>query len=472
MNKRYWFGFLVAGLALAGCGSDSGSGSPPDSAITNDAGNKADVAPPADVAIVPDVVLPDAHLADTNAVTDANVADVSAIVDTTSPIDAPLGDAAIDSGGVDLANSPRLDASTVDLAVSEGGGGGEAGAAVTYTAVLSGAEEVPPVTTSATGSATFTLSADRTQLTYLVTHNVTGGTASHIHLAAAGEIGAIIYPFTPFSSSMSGTLTITTADADNLEQGKLYVNVHSVANPGGEIRGQILHPGESLWVAKLTGSQETPSVTSSGTGTAAVILGAAKASIRYHVNTTGLTLTNAHIHKAIATIAGAVIYPFSPIASTMDGTIAIAVADAQDLADGHWYVNVHTAAHPGGELRGQLVLPGEILYSASLSGANEVPPVTTSATGGAQFILDPTGTDLRYEAVFTGLTATASHIHTGTVGVNGPVLYPLTLITGGAKGTQAITADDLTALNAGGLYINAHTVANPGGEIRGQIGKP
>jgi hypothetical protein len=118
------------------------------------------------------------------------------------------------------------------------------------------------------------------------------------------------------------------------------------------------------------------------------------------------------------------------------------------------------------------VLPGEVLYSATLSGANENPPVTTSATGGAQFILDPTGTDLRYEAVFTGLTATASHIHTGAAGVIGDVLYPLTLIAGGAKGTQAITPADLTALNAGGLYINAHTVANPNGEIRGQIGKP
>jgi hypothetical protein len=438
--------------------------------MTNDAGSKADVAPQADVATASDHALPDANLPD------ANAPDAPAVVDTTPPIDTTPADIAVDSGGiVDLQaklDTVQVEASAVDLAGSESGGSSEAGLAVTYTAVLTGAQEVLPVATSATGSATFTLSADRTQLAYSVTHNVTGGTASHIHLAAAGEIGDVIYPFTPFSSNMSGTLTITAADADNLEQGKLYVNVHSTTHPGGEIRGQILHPGDSLWVANLTGSQETPPVTSTGKGTAAVILDAAKANIRYHVNTTGLTLTNGHIHNAIATIIGGVIHPFSPIAATMDGTIALAGTDAQDLADGHWYVNVHTAAHPGGELRGQLMLPGEVLYSASLSGTNEAPPVTTSATGGAQFILDPTGTTLRYEAVFTGLTATSSHIHTGAVGVIGDVLYPLTLIAGGAKGTQAITAGDLTTLNAGGFYINAHTAANPGGEIRGQIGKP
>lgn len=467
MTRSFWFCFLFAELAIIGCGSDSGS--PPDTGTFQDAGNDArtDVAPPADVPTAQDSFV----------AADSVLADAPGIPDTAEPpIDVAVADIAIDAGRasdtqptVDLA---PLEVSTVDLAVSESGENVEAGAAATYVAALTGAQEVPPVATSATGSATFTLSADRTQLTYLVTHDVTGGTASHIHLAAAGENGAVIHPFTPFGSTMSGTLAITAADADNLEQGKLYVNVHSPTYQGGEIRGQILHSGDSLWVANLTGSQENPSVASTGTGTAAVILDAAKANLRYHVNTTGLTLTSAHIHKAIATIIGGVIHPFSPIGATMDGTIAITGTDAQDLADGHWYVNVHTAANPGGELRGQLMLPGEVLYSASLDGANEVPPVTTSATGGAQFILDPAGANLRYEAVFTGFTATASHIHTGAVGVNGAVLHPLTLTAAGAKGTQAISVDDLTNLDAGNLYINAHTAANPGGEIRGQIGKP
>ena len=470
MNQRRGLRFLLSGILLAGCGSSSGN--PPDAAIGHDAKSdgKTDAAPTNDSPIVNDLL-----------VRDVATALESAAPDVPGPADAPALDVpvdvvtAVDAGAAQetqvAIDASGLDAAAIDTTAAEGGTG-EAGVAVTFIATLSGAQEVPPVATSASGSATFTLSADRTQLAYHVTHDVVGGTASHIHLAAAGENGAVIHPFAPFATDMSGTLTITSSDADNLAQGRLYVNVHSTANPGGEIRGQILRPGDTLWVAHLTGGQETPAITSTGTGSAALILDGTGTSLRYHVTTTGLTLTNAHIHKAIATIAGGVLYPLTPLGATIDGTVAVTSADAQDLADGHLYVNVHTAAHPGGELRGQLMLPGEVLYSATLDGANEVPPVTTSATGGAQFILDPAGTMLRYEAGFTGLTATASHIHTGAAGSNGAVVYPLTLTAAGAKGTQAVTAADITSLDAAGYYINAHTAANPGGEIRGQILKP
>jgi hypothetical protein len=111
-----------------------------------------------------------------------------------------------------------------------------------------------------------------------------------------------------------------------------------------------------------------------------------------------------------------------------------------------------------------------------MTGSNEVPPVATTATGAAAFILSYTQDSLRYQAVFTGLSAgnaTAAHIHTGIAGVSGAVLYPLTLTGGGtgATGTQAILPADLAALMATppALYANAHTAANPGGEIRGQI---
>jgi trimeric autotransporter adhesin len=469
MKKTLGLLVLLTGLSFAGCGSDSGS--PPDVGVKRDTGSDvgsdvgADAAAPEDTASSADLASP----------LEAPAPDAPIARDTSVPLDLPVADVPIDFGGtIDLPpviDSSGVERATVDSAVSESGGAGEAGSPATFVASLSGAQEVPPVVTAAMGSATFTLSADRTQLTFSVTHTVVGGTASHIHLAAAGENGAVIYPFTPFGATMTGTLAITTADADNLEQGKLYVNVHSATNPGGEIRGQILHPGDTLWVANLTGGQETPPVTSAGTGHGAVIMDATNANLRYHVVTTGLTLTGAHIHKGIATIAGAVIHPLTPLGATIDGTVATSGTDAQDLMDGLLYVNVHTAANPGGELRGQLMMPGEILYSASMSGANEVPAVTTTATGGAQFILGVTGTSLRYQAAFTGLTATASHIHTGAVGVNGPVLYPLTLTATGAAGTQAITAGDVTTLDAGGFYVNAHTSANPGGEIRGQIAK-
>jgi hypothetical protein len=251
-----------------------------------------------------------------------------------------------------------------------------------------------------------------------------------------------------------------------------YVNVHSTRYPNGEIRGQILRPGETLWVAQLTGSQETPAVTTTAAGHASIIVDSTQTNIRYHVSTTGLTPTGVQIQDAIATLSGAVIYQLSPVTAVIDGSQTITATDNGAIADRHWYVNILTASNTSGEIRGQVLQPGETLYTATLTGADETPPVTTNATGNAQFVLDPARTSLRYEAMFSGLSATASHIHLGAVGMAGAVLYPLTLASPTmAKGSQPVTADDLLNLDAGLLYINAHTAANPNGEIRGQIGR-
>lgn len=178
-----------------------------------------------------------------------------------------------------------------------------------------------------------------------------------------------------------------------------------------------------------------------------------------------------HIHTNIATLSGPVKFTLGSTAATVDGDQAVVAADVADLTDGHYYVNIHTTANAGGELRGQLIKPGEVLYSAALSPTNEVPPVVGSAaTGGAQFILTADKASLRYEVSIAGVTPTNSHIHTGTLGNNGAVVYTLLPIPA-PKGTQAVNAADITALNAAGYYCNVHTTANAGGEMRAQITK-
>ncbi len=368
------------------------------------------------------------------------------------------------------------DGSTSDAAKSDGSSGGDGGDAatgeVTYAATLTGGEEAPArVVTTASGTAKLTLSADKTKLIYEVKHNVADGTAAHIHLGEAGEAGAVVFPLEPFSASMTGSLTVTPADVANLEAGKLYVNVHGTTNPNGELRGQILPPGAALFVATLTGAQETPAVVTGSTGTSAIILNAAKTKIRFHVATTA-TATGAHIHRGPATLSGPVVFPLAPPGATIDGEQGVTAADVTDLNEGHFYVNVHTTLNANGEVRGQVLKPGETLYSAALAGTNEVPPVITATTGGGQFVLTADGKSLRYEiSVSGGPAITAGHIHTGGIGVSGPVLYPLTLAPPGAKGTQAVTAMDVTTLDASGLYVNFHSATNANGETRGQITK-
>jgi hypothetical protein len=106
---------------------------------------------------------------------------------------------------------------------------------------LTGASEVPAVASAATGTATVDVKPDRSVKVLVVVTGMTA-TASHIHEAAAGANGPVIVPFTKtgdntFASADGAKLT--DAQYESYKAGKLYVNVHSAANPGGEVRGQI-----------------------------------------------------------------------------------------------------------------------------------------------------------------------------------------------------------------------------------------
>ena len=107
----------------------------------------------------------------------------------------------------------------------------------------------------------------------------------------------------------------------------------------------------------------------------------------------------------------------------------------------------------------------------ALSGSQEIPPVTTSATGTA--IID-VGTDktVRGSVTVSGLSPTAVHIHEAPAGKNGPIVIPLTQ-TGpdvwSVPENIKLTDVQFESFKAGNLYVNVHTVANRGGEIRGQI---
>jgi len=109
--------------------------------------------------------------------------------------------------------------------------------------------------------------------------------------------------------------------------------------------------------------------------------------------------------------------------------------------------------------------------TVALTGANEVPPVTTTATGSATVLIDA-DRSVRVTVTVAGMTPTASHIHEGAAGANGPVIVPFTktgdLTFASADGAK-LTEAQYAAYKAGNLYINVHSAKNPGGEIRGQI---
>lgn len=127
-----------------------------------------------------------------------------------------------------------------------------------YNAILRGAWEAPPVTTSATGQFTMRVNKNGSEATFtLSVSNLTDVTAAHLHLGVVGTTGGVIVPLYsgapagPFSGTLAeGTITseslvgsyagLTVQDLiAAIDDGDVYVNVHTSANPAGELRGQV-----------------------------------------------------------------------------------------------------------------------------------------------------------------------------------------------------------------------------------------
>jgi hypothetical protein len=108
---------------------------------------------------------------------------------------------------------------------------------------LKGSNEVPPNTSPATGTAEATLDTATRNLTYTVTYSGLSGPALGAHFhgpVEAGKNAGIVLPFKTVQSPIEGSATLTENQAADLLAGKWYANVHTAANPGGELRGQMM----------------------------------------------------------------------------------------------------------------------------------------------------------------------------------------------------------------------------------------
>jgi hypothetical protein len=118
-------------------------------------------------------------------------------------------------------------------------------AVVTYNATLNGASEVPAVQAKGTGTASVNADAASKQVSWRVQYSGLSGpaAAAHIHCgAAAGANAGVAVPLgtaANLASPITGTGQMTDAQFADLQAGKCYVNIHTAANKGGEIRGQL-----------------------------------------------------------------------------------------------------------------------------------------------------------------------------------------------------------------------------------------
>ncbi len=110
-------------------------------------------------------------------------------------------------------------------------------------ATLDGKSEVPPNTSAGTGTADIDYDAAAKKLSWKLTYSGLSGPATAAHFHGPAEAGknagvALAIP-SATTSPVEGSATLTDAQAADLAAGKYYINVHTAANPGGEIRGQV-----------------------------------------------------------------------------------------------------------------------------------------------------------------------------------------------------------------------------------------
>lgn len=334
---------------------------------------------------------------------------------------------------------------------------------------LEGVQQVPPVSTEATGHCVGVLSADQSAFSVSCTHDVQNPIGAHIHMGVAGENGGVIFPFDSAGSPMSQTFEFSPDDVATLMAEGFYVNVHSEVNGGGELRGQIVGPAQKSLSFELSGSQAVPPVATEASGQCTAALDGTTLAVTCTHNVQETTA--AHIHDANAGMNGGVLLPFSSPVSPILEVFDLLEEDVAKLKSQNLYVNVHSVANPSGEIRGQMASAEDTAFNFVVSGVQAALADETEASGQCTAVLNESESELAVSCNHTVQDTTAAHIHNAPAGSNGGVLLPFSSPLSPIIEVLQVTAADVDLLMARGLYVNVHSTLFPAGEIRGQMNR-
>ncbi len=368
-----------------------------------------------------------------------------------------------------------------------------------YYTEMDGTQQVPMNASTAKGVAAINLSLDGN---FLEVKSVTDGLSgaimgAHLHKGIAGTNGGLLVDLSSMISANGRALygvveiddSIKSVFQNYVKTGMVYLNIHTMANPNGEVRGQIKYDQNLRFDARIDTTQITGNLNtiSSAIGAAKFSLNLTYDTLKYYIVASNLTgpIAAAHIHNAEPNMDGGVVYEF-PTTAFNGNVISGAWTKSNGLTEnlisqllyGNLYVAIHTAENPAGELRGQIFRLAREGFVADIDAMQSIPSSNSTATGSGIVTYDRDRRNLHYMITVSGLSGAinAAHLHKGIKDETGGVVYELNFVNNGAFGywnnmnTPAFNnAQSITFRRNDSVYVNFHTTNFPNGEVRGQF---
>jgi len=232
---------------------------------------------------------------------------------------------------------------------------------------------------------------------------------------------------------------------------------------------------------QLFGQAERPAVATDAIGSCTGVLAADESTFTLSCEHTVENATGAAVHRGFGDQNGPSLFDLGSPSSPVQAVWDLDADEVIRLLAGGLYVNLGSAAHPNGEIRGQ-ILPTQPLaghrIAFPLRGSQEVPAVSTSADGACVADVDfdetpflpPKRVTLELRCAHDVAVPTMAHIHAGAKGAKGDVIVDLGSASSPIQATVDLQVEgQVNKFFAGGLYVNVHSPGHPDGEIRGQM---
>ena len=373
-------------------------------------------------------------------------------------------------------------------------------------------QEVDATVSRGLGEAITEYYTSRVEINGFVANTTDTISAAHIHDGMAGENGPVVAPidFFPLNAAAPFTailptfanINLTDEQAATMRERGFYLNFHTSTYPGGEVRGQIAPRANTLYHTIIEPQQAFPGGGPTDADGALLVEAdqnrmVATGSFRDLNGFNPAVAGGAHLHVGLPGVNGPIRYPLTTAAPAgasegaflpADNTFMGVTSDALDsLTNRLLYANIHSLAVPSGEIRGQVGPLATNVVASRLSTDVTIPYTGRMgmSRGTGRLVAEVYDTTVVVSGAFSRLSspidvsiAGGAHMHAGTVGVAGGILFPIrftpesgdtnVMVMPRMNVTPVTPANRMTLLN-GDIYANVHTEDAPTGAIRGQM---